>query len=171
RTGRPGGHFRFRPTRGGSFRYPPGAAGRRTGLPSAARSRVPQSAPAAPHRSGQADPVESQHSAPFGTARQYRRARVFVLRGFGRPGRNRAIRVGRRGGARSHLRAALPVRSGDALSVLVPVLEDVLGWNSSRIRSFFAANGFELREWEKVRTDTITLSAMESDTVGQSAPV
>ena len=61
--------------------------------------------------------------------------------------------------------------SDDALSVLVPVLEDVLGWNSSRIRSFFAANGFELREWEKVRTDTITLSAMESDTVGQSAPV
>ena len=48
--------------------------------------------------------------------------------------------------------------SDDALSVLVPVLEDVLGWNSSRIRSFFAANGFELREWEKVRTDTITLS-------------
>ena len=40
----------------------------------------------------------------------------------------------------------------------------------SRMRSF-AANGFALREWEKVRTDTITLSAMGSDTAGQSAAV
>jgi HAD superfamily phosphoserine phosphatase-like hydrolase len=45
----------------------------------------------------------------------------------------------------------------DALSVLVPVLEEVLGWESSRIRSFFESNGFALREWSKVRTDTITL--------------
>jgi len=55
--------------------------------------------------------------------------------------------------------------------VLVPVLEDVLGWNSARIRSFFAANGFALREWEKVRTDTITLCPTGSDTAGQSATV
>ena len=31
------------------------------------------------------------------------------------------------------------ILSDDALSVLVPVLEDVLGWNSTRIRTFFAA--------------------------------
>ena len=49
------------------------------------------------------------------------------------------------------------VLSEDALSVLVPVLEEVLGWDSVRIRSFFEANGFSLREWSKVRTDTITL--------------
>jgi len=61
------------------------------------------------------------------------------------------------------------ILSDDALSVLVPVLEDVLGWNSTRIRSFFAANGFALREWEKVRTDTIILSAVESEIAGQSA--
>ena len=46
----------------------------------------------------------------------------------------------------------------DALSVLVPVLEEVLGWESARIRFFFESHGFALREWSKVRTDTITLS-------------
>jgi HAD superfamily phosphoserine phosphatase-like hydrolase len=46
----------------------------------------------------------------------------------------------------------------DALSVLVPVLEELLGWDSARIRFFFESNGFAMREWSKVRTDTITLS-------------
>lgn len=55
--------------------------------------------------------------------------------------------------------AARSILSDDALSVLVPVLEDVLGWNSARIRTFFTAHGFALSEWEKVRTDTITLTA------------
>jgi HAD superfamily phosphoserine phosphatase-like hydrolase len=50
------------------------------------------------------------------------------------------------------------VLSEDALSVLVPVLEEVLGWDSARIRLFFETNGFSLREWTKVRTDTITLA-------------
>ncbi len=45
----------------------------------------------------------------------------------------------------------------DALSVLIPILEEVLGWESARIRSFFESNGFALREWSKMRTDTITL--------------
>jgi HAD superfamily phosphoserine phosphatase-like hydrolase len=49
------------------------------------------------------------------------------------------------------------VLSEDALSVLVPVLEEVLGWDSARIRVFFEAHGYSLREWCKVRTDTITL--------------
>jgi HAD superfamily phosphoserine phosphatase-like hydrolase len=49
------------------------------------------------------------------------------------------------------------VLSEDALSVLVPVLEEVLNWDSARIRFFFETHGFSLREWSKVRTDTITL--------------
>ncbi len=53
--------------------------------------------------------------------------------------------------------ATRTVLSEDALSVLVPILEDVLGWESTRIRAFFASHGFALREWDKVRTDTITL--------------
>jgi predicted HAD superfamily phosphohydrolase len=65
--------------------------------------------------------------------------------------------------------AARSILSDDALSVLVPVLEDVLGWNSARIRSFFAAHGFALREWEKVRTDTITLVAAAPETAAQTA--
>ena len=49
------------------------------------------------------------------------------------------------------------ILSDDALSVLVPLLEDLLGWNTSKIRAFFDVQGFALREWDKVRTDTITL--------------
>ncbi|HKB47442.1 MAG TPA: haloacid dehalogenase-like hydrolase, partial [Ktedonobacterales bacterium] len=63
------------------------------------------------------------------------------------------------------------ILSDDALSVLVPVLEDVLGWNSTRIRSFFATHGFALREWEKVRTDTITLSPAGAEIASESAAV
>ena len=55
------------------------------------------------------------------------------------------------------------VLSEDALSVLVPVLEDVLGWNSAAIRVFFESHGFALREWSKVRTDNITLCSMEAE--------
>jgi hypothetical protein len=49
------------------------------------------------------------------------------------------------------------ILSDDALTVIVPILEDVLGWDSTRIRTFFAAHGFALREWDKMRTDAITL--------------
>jgi 2-hydroxy-3-keto-5-methylthiopentenyl-1-phosphate phosphatase len=49
------------------------------------------------------------------------------------------------------------VLSDDALSVLVPVLESVMGWNSTRIREFFEAQGFALREWDKVQTDSLTI--------------
>jgi 2-hydroxy-3-keto-5-methylthiopentenyl-1-phosphate phosphatase len=55
--------------------------------------------------------------------------------------------------------AARTVLSDDALSVLIPVLEDIVGWNSSRIRSFFDAHGFVLRDWEKVRTDSLTIGS------------
>lgn len=57
------------------------------------------------------------------------------------------------------------VLSEDALSVLVPVLEEVLGWDSARIRSFFESHGFSLHEWSKVRTDTITLGPVVHDVV------
>jgi HAD superfamily phosphoserine phosphatase-like hydrolase len=49
------------------------------------------------------------------------------------------------------------VLSDDALSVLVPVLEDIGGWNAARVRALFEAHGFVLREWDKVRTDTLTI--------------
>ena len=50
------------------------------------------------------------------------------------------------------------VLSEDASSVLVPILEELLGWNSTRIRALFESRGLLLREWDKVRTDSLTIS-------------
>lgn len=49
------------------------------------------------------------------------------------------------------------ILSDNAMSVLVPVLEDVLRWDSAKIRRYFAANGLVLREWDKMRTDMLTI--------------
>ncbi len=49
------------------------------------------------------------------------------------------------------------VLSGSALAVLAPILEEVAGWERARIRSFFEANGMLIQEWERVRTDWLTL--------------
>src|SRR5438445_13274782 len=43
--------------------------------------------------------------------------------------------------------ASRTVLSDDASSVLIPMLEEVVGWDSARIRLFFESNGFSLREW------------------------
>jgi HAD superfamily phosphoserine phosphatase-like hydrolase len=50
------------------------------------------------------------------------------------------------------------VLSDDALSVLVPILEDIVGWDSTAIRSLFESRGFLIQEWDKVRTDWLTFS-------------
>jgi phosphoserine phosphatase len=49
------------------------------------------------------------------------------------------------------------VLSDNAMSVLVPVLEEVLRWDSAKIRRFFATYGLTLREWDKMRTDMLTI--------------
>ena len=49
------------------------------------------------------------------------------------------------------------VLSDDALSVLVPILEDIAGLSSARIRALFASHGFVLQEWDKIRTDALTI--------------
>jgi len=49
------------------------------------------------------------------------------------------------------------VLSDSAMSVLVPVLEEILRWDSLKIRRFFAARGLTLREWDKMRTDMLTI--------------
>jgi 2-hydroxy-3-keto-5-methylthiopentenyl-1-phosphate phosphatase len=54
--------------------------------------------------------------------------------------------------------AARTVLSDNALSVLVPILEDVAGWDGARIRGFFETHGLVLREWDKVRTDSLTIA-------------
>jgi 2-hydroxy-3-keto-5-methylthiopentenyl-1-phosphate phosphatase len=50
------------------------------------------------------------------------------------------------------------ILSDDALCVLVPILEDVAGWDASKIRALFEAHGFVLQDWEKVRTDSVTIA-------------
>ncbi len=50
------------------------------------------------------------------------------------------------------------VLSDDASSVLVPMLEELFGWNSVKVRTFFESQGLALQEWEKVQTDTIKLA-------------
>jgi len=52
------------------------------------------------------------------------------------------------------------VLSDDALSVLVPVMEDILGWRDGvRIRALFESYGLQIQEWDKVRTDILTIRA------------
>lgn len=50
------------------------------------------------------------------------------------------------------------VLSRNALAMLVPILEKVVRWDQPQIRDFFERNGFLVQEWEKVRTDWLTLS-------------
>jgi len=33
-----------------------------------------------------------------------------------------------------------------------------MGWNTSRIRSLFEAHGLLLQEWDKIRTDSLTIA-------------
>jgi 2-hydroxy-3-keto-5-methylthiopentenyl-1-phosphate phosphatase len=51
------------------------------------------------------------------------------------------------------------VISDDAVSVLVPILEDLCGWDMPHIRAFFESQNIPIHEWGKVRTDWVTLRA------------
>lgn len=49
------------------------------------------------------------------------------------------------------------VVSDDALSVLVPILEEIVGYEPNQIRALFEANGVMIQEWDKVRADWLTI--------------
>jgi HAD superfamily phosphoserine phosphatase-like hydrolase len=49
------------------------------------------------------------------------------------------------------------ILSDDVLSVLVPVLEDIVGLDSAGIRALFGSHGFVLQEWDKARTDSLII--------------
>jgi predicted HAD superfamily phosphohydrolase len=51
------------------------------------------------------------------------------------------------------------VLSTSALAVLAPILEDIAGWGRLRIRQFFESFGIMIQEWDRVRTDWLTLRA------------
>ena len=50
------------------------------------------------------------------------------------------------------------VLSEDALSILVPILEELAGWETAQIRAFFEAQGLIIQEWDRVRTDWLTIA-------------
>jgi HAD superfamily phosphoserine phosphatase-like hydrolase len=52
--------------------------------------------------------------------------------------------------------ASRTVLSDNAISILVPILETIVGWERSKIRKFFESYGMLVQGWEKVRTDWVT---------------
>ena len=53
--------------------------------------------------------------------------------------------------------ARCTVLSDNACSVLVPVLDQLLGMRTAEIRGVLEANGLRLEDWEKARTDRVLL--------------
>jgi phosphoserine phosphatase len=49
------------------------------------------------------------------------------------------------------------VLSSNALAITVPILELLIGWDRTQIRDFFKAQGFLIQEWDRVRTDWLTI--------------
>ena len=58
----------------------------------------------------------------------------------------------------------------DALSILIPITEDILGWSTAEIRAFFEQHGFILREWEKVQTDTLSIVSAAQEAEAHAQP-
>jgi HAD superfamily phosphoserine phosphatase-like hydrolase len=55
------------------------------------------------------------------------------------------------------------ILSDDALSVLIPILEDIVGLSGSvQIRALFESYGLQIQEWDKVRTDLLTIRELPS---------
>ena len=61
------------------------------------------------------------------------------------------------------------ILSTSALAVLAPILEDIAGWERRRIREFFESYGLMIQEWDRVRTDWLTLRTVVSESEGVSA--
>jgi phosphoserine phosphatase len=51
----------------------------------------------------------------------------------------------------------------DALAALVPILEEIVGWQRPRIRKLFETNGYLIQEWSRVHTDWLTLRSSASE--------
>jgi len=49
------------------------------------------------------------------------------------------------------------ILSDNALATLIPILEDVVGWDATSIRNVFEAKGLVIQQWDKVQTDVLTI--------------
>jgi len=56
------------------------------------------------------------------------------------------------------------ILSTSALAVLAPILEDIAHWERLRIRAFFESYGVMIQEWDRVRTDWLTLRSVTPET-------
>ncbi len=64
------------------------------------------------------------------------------------------------------------ILSDDALSPLIPVLEDIIGIKDAAvIRAFFEPHGLQIQEWNKVRTDWLTISESKASPAHETQEV
>jgi HAD superfamily phosphoserine phosphatase-like hydrolase len=54
------------------------------------------------------------------------------------------------------------VLSSNALAMLAPILEGIVGWQRPQVREFFEQRGFLIQEWDRVRTEWLTLRSADS---------
>ena len=52
--------------------------------------------------------------------------------------------------------------------VLVPILEEIPGWNRPRIRSFFEEQGLLIQGWDKVQADWLIFRSSSSHSNGRA---
>jgi HAD superfamily phosphoserine phosphatase-like hydrolase len=57
------------------------------------------------------------------------------------------------------------ILSTNALAVLAPILEDIALWPRPRIRAFFESYGVMIQEWDRVRTDWLTLRSVTPESM------
>jgi hypothetical protein len=57
------------------------------------------------------------------------------------------------------------ILSTSALAVLAPILEDIALWPRPRIRAFFESYGVMIQEWDRVRTDWLTLRSVAAESM------
>jgi hypothetical protein len=55
------------------------------------------------------------------------------------------------------------VLSNDTLSVLVPILEELARLDADQIRELFQHRGLLIQEWDRGRTDWLTIRSGEAD--------
>lgn len=61
------------------------------------------------------------------------------------------------------------VLSDNALPVVVPILEQITGWQRPKIRALFEQYGFLIQDWDRVQTDWITLRSAAGEAMQAAA--
>lgn len=119
-------------------------------------------------RSGRCRPDTARSSCSRSSRRSYRSAPIVQMYvGDGSSDVHVMLHVNKRDGftvavsETKHVTriASRTVLGSTVLSVLVPILEVVLAWDAARIRGLFESYGLVLQEWDKARTDWVTVEA------------